>query len=467
MNDIISVKKEQPMLRHGHIFSPKSRIYFAWEKGQVNTGHLNQCEAGKFFPATERGLRDPLAPTDSGNSLPPRDGEILTANQGSARFLDAPGTHWDKHDVESGQILPVRWYYTAQHATRRWNYFITRNDWNPNLPLSRAQFEDKPFYQVQLHEQPFWSNGSALTPPNPTVHNLMLPQRSGYHVMLAVWEVANTGNAFYQVIDLNFTGASNTPVPVPTPIAPAALRSTAVTTNSVSLAWNAPSVTAASYRLYRDGALIGSQAATTYVDNGLAENTRYSYQVSSVNASGVESALSDALEVATLSAAQVNAVPSAPTSLHSMGVTASSISLMWGASQTGADVQSYIIYREGDEITRVAMSQLSYNDSGLQASTQYRYFVAAMDAQGRLSVPSNVLTISTAAAPAPEPTPEPAPEPTPAPEARRAWALGETFVTAEVVTHNNLLWSCIQGHTAWVANWAPGTPDSATLWRRA
>ncbi|WP_424141112.1 lytic polysaccharide monooxygenase [Sodalis glossinidius] len=41
-----------------------------------------------------------------------------------------------------------------------------------------------------------------MTPPDPTIHDVMLPQRSGYHVILAVWEVANTGNAFYQVIDV-------------------------------------------------------------------------------------------------------------------------------------------------------------------------------------------------------------------------------------------------------------------------
>lgn len=464
MNDVISIKKEQSMLRHGHIFSPKSRVYLAWEKGQINTGQLNQCEAGKFFPAAVSGLRDSLAPTDSANSLPPRDGEIVTANQGTGRFLDAPGTHWYKHDVESGQILPVRWYYTAQHVTRRWNYFITRNDWNPNLPLSRAQFDDTPFYQVQLQEQPFWSHGAALTPPNPTVHDLMLPQRSGYHVLLAVWEVADTGNAFYQVIDLNFTGDNSTPEPVPTPIAPTALRSTAVTDNSVSLAWSEPSVPATSYRIYRDGNLIGSQTAMTYTDDNLSQSTRYNYQVSSVNVSGVESSRSNALVVTTLSSSQIDTAPSAPRGLHSMGVTASSVSLMWSPSQAGTSVKQYIVYREGEEIARVAMSQLTYNDTDLQASTQYRYFVAGMDAQDRLSVPSNVLTVSTAAA---APAPTPAPTPVPTPELGRAWALGDTFSTSEVVTHNNLLWSCIQGHTAWVASWAPGASDSATLWRRA
>ncbi|WP_260334510.1 lytic polysaccharide monooxygenase [Streptomyces beigongshangae] len=33
-----------------------------------------------------------------------------------------------------------------------------------------------------------------------------LPERrAGHHVLLAVWEVADTGHAFYQVIDLQFS----------------------------------------------------------------------------------------------------------------------------------------------------------------------------------------------------------------------------------------------------------------------
>lgn len=462
--NIISEKKDKPMLRHGNVFSPKSRAYFAWEKGQIDTGMLNQREAGKFFPASTSGVTDAFAPTDSPNALPPRDGEIASANQGNGRVLDAPGTHWEKHNVESSQILPISWYYSAQHATRRWNYFITKSDWNPNQPLSRSQFDEKPFYQVQLNEQPFWSHGATLNPPNPTVHNIMLPVRTGYHVLLAVWEVANTGNAFYQVIDLNFVGEST----VPAPVAPTALRNTAVTHSSISLAWSAPSVPAASYRIYRDGALVSSQASTLYTDSGLAENTRFNYQVSSVNASGVESAHSETLSVSTLAISEIDAVPSAPTHLHSMGVSANSVSLMWGASQTGAAVQSYIVYREGDEIARLVMSQLTYQDTGLQANTRYRYFIAAMDGQGRLSVPGNVLTITTAEAEkAPEPNPVPPPEPEPEPEpGYRVWKQGETFATNEIVSHNNLLWSCIQGHTAWVASWAPGAADSAALWRR-
>lgn len=66
------------------------------------------------------------------------------------------------------------------------------------------QFEPKPFHQVQLTAQPYWSHSAELMPSDPTTHRLRLPERRGYHVILAVWEIADTGNAFYQVVDTDF-----------------------------------------------------------------------------------------------------------------------------------------------------------------------------------------------------------------------------------------------------------------------
>ncbi|MFD1804070.1 lytic polysaccharide monooxygenase auxiliary activity family 9 protein [Mixta tenebrionis] len=192
------------MPMHGHVFSPKSRAYFAWEEGKLDNGALNQRESGKFFPATKAGLRDSLASDDVVNNMPPADGKIASAGQSVGQFLDEPGTHWKKHQVRAGQQLTVSWDYSAKHLTRRWNYFITRKEWDPQQPLSRAQFEATPFYQQELTAHPFWEHNKELTPPSPTVHKMTLPQRSGYHVILAVWEVADTGNAFYQVIDVDF-----------------------------------------------------------------------------------------------------------------------------------------------------------------------------------------------------------------------------------------------------------------------
>ncbi|RLR17846.1 chitin-binding protein, partial [Sodalis-like symbiont of Bactericera trigonica] len=54
--------------------------------------------------------------------------------------------------------------YSATHAKRRWNYFITKDGWNPNEPLSRAQFEPEPLFMGQNPQQPHWKHANVLTP---------------------------------------------------------------------------------------------------------------------------------------------------------------------------------------------------------------------------------------------------------------------------------------------------------------
>ncbi len=453
MKNIISKPKSGIQPFHGHVFEPKSRAYIAWQEGLLNSGQLNQREAGKFFPEVSSGLTDPFAPQDVPNATPPRDGEIASASQGDGLILDTPGTHWTKHTVNSGSVLPVTWVYTARHLTRRWNYFITREDWNPNQPLSRDQFEKKPFYQVQLSEQPFWSHGNALNPPNPTIHNVMLPERSGYHVMLAVWEVADTGNAFYQVVDLDFIDNESPTEEAPTPDG---LRVTDTTVDSISLAWNKPVTAIEKYRIYRDDKYVTDVYDVEFKDSGLESNTNYTYEVTSIDHNGSESKRSQAVQGRTLMEESTNDIPSSPSNLHTMAVTSNSITLMWNPSFSASGIEGYVIYRDNTEVSRVPLNQLSYEDKNLSPDTEYSYFVVSWNTLGNYSASSNILKVATLTDNQEEEDSS----------NYRHWALNEFFYTGEKVIHNNVLWLCLQSHTAWVDTWAPGASDSYTLWQR-
>ncbi|MEV7007063.1 lytic polysaccharide monooxygenase auxiliary activity family 9 protein [Streptosporangium sp. NPDC051022] len=186
-----------PQPRHGGVSSPPSRanIYLPeWQAAGL--------EAGKFFPALNPGLSDPFAPDDVPNVTPPADGRIASAGHDFAAQLDETRADWDKHPARVGEVLEVVWNFEVPHKTRRFNYFLTVDGWNPDKPLARAQFGSRPIATYQNNEQPFWDHD--LMPADPTVHRVSLPEdRRGYHVLLAVWEVADTGNAFYQVIDLD------------------------------------------------------------------------------------------------------------------------------------------------------------------------------------------------------------------------------------------------------------------------
>lgn len=83
---------------------------------------------------------------------------------------------------------------------------ITKPGWNHREPLARAHFEAEPIKTYLNEYQPHWGPESGqLIPPIKHIHQVTLPTREGYHILLALWEVANTENCFYQVIDLHFS----------------------------------------------------------------------------------------------------------------------------------------------------------------------------------------------------------------------------------------------------------------------
>jgi chitin-binding protein len=423
--------------RHGHVFTPASRAYFAWQDGWLDEGALNQREGGKFFPLTAGNLRDVYAKDDDANVPPPPDGKIASANQPTGARLDEPGSHWEKHDVRSCETLVVSWDYSARHKTRRWNYFLTKEGWDPEKVLSRDQFEAAPFYTAQINLQPHWAYEEEMMPPKPTTHQVPLPKREGYHVMLAVWEV----------VDLNFIppeGGGERPD------RPTGLTAENVTDKQVSLKWNAATgpFPIESYRITRNGTLLVVIDAPllTWSDNSVAAETVYNYAIIAVDDRGNDSASSLPIQVHTLP--EGGEGPTAPTNLHPMGQTARSISLMWGASVGSAPIVNYLIYRDDVEIKSVSANQTAYEDTGLTPSTRYRYVVKARDLNGKLSSSSNELSVDTQGE-----------------GEHKEWKLDTRYERGEIVSHAGKNWSCIQAHTSYTADWAPGLETSVTLWQ--
>ncbi len=95
------------------------------------------------------------------------------------------------------------------------------------------------------------------------------------------------------------------PAPVIAP--PANLTVTATTPSTISLSWSTVAG-ASGYDVYRDGAKIGAVTAASYSSGGLAPSTTYNFQVASVGANGVASALSHAVSGTTKSAFTCSAV---------------------------------------------------------------------------------------------------------------------------------------------------------------
>lgn len=167
---------------HGYIDSPASRSYLCNQGGNVN------CGAIQYEPQS---LEGPKGFPQAG----PADGHIASAGKQQYHELDAQTqTRWKQVDVKTGDMSFV-WTLTMSHKTESWDYYVTKTGWNPSKPLTRADFELTPFCHY---------DGNGETPKSPVIQKCTIPtDRKGYHVILGVWSIADTSNAFYQVVDVN------------------------------------------------------------------------------------------------------------------------------------------------------------------------------------------------------------------------------------------------------------------------
>ncbi|MCE7006667.1 lytic polysaccharide monooxygenase [Kibdelosporangium philippinense] len=139
---------------HGWINSPASR------QQQCRAGTV-ACGEIKYEPQSVEG---------------PKGLRNCHGNVGRFAELNNDGKGWQVQNVSPNQTFT--WTITARHRTSTWEYFIggTR----------------------------VWSKNDGGAQPGGTVtHNVNLGSARGRQKLLAIWNIADTANAFYVCIDVN------------------------------------------------------------------------------------------------------------------------------------------------------------------------------------------------------------------------------------------------------------------------
>ncbi|QCX76802.1 GlcNAc-binding protein A precursor [Streptomyces sp. YIM 121038] len=172
---------------HGYTDLPASR--------QINCakGVVTGCGSIQYEPQSVEGPKG----FPAGG---PADGKLCSAGLAGFSSLNKAtqpnGNAWPTTKVSGGQSYSFRWQFTARHRTTDFRYYITKQGWNESQPLTRAALDTQPFLTVPYNSQ---------QPPATLSHSGTIPSgRSGHHVILAVWTIADTGNAFYACSDVNF-----------------------------------------------------------------------------------------------------------------------------------------------------------------------------------------------------------------------------------------------------------------------
>jgi fibronectin type 3 domain-containing protein len=159
----------------------------------------------------------------------------------------------------------------------------------------------------------------------------------------------------------------------------------------VTLAWTATPA-ATSYQVYRNGTLVGSPTAPTFLDIGLTNAVSYSYTVKALNGAAASPASS------AVASTPVATAPAAPTNLVATPGNAT-VTLTWSAS---AGATSYKVYRGATLIATQAGT--SYVDSAVTNGTTYSYTVVAYRLNSPASAASSPATATPVAPPLSSPT---------------------------------------------------------------
>lgn len=188
----------QSVSAHGYLDVPPSRALLC-QKG-VNTG----CGGAQYEPqSVGETFKGFPAGTGGAPLQGPIDGKIASGGHSLFSALDAQSANrWHLTEIKDRNI-DFQWHYTAVHPATKHEYFITRNGWNPNESLKRASFESTPFCTI---------DGGNQKPESGAKHNCTIPaDKSGQHVVLAIWTVGDTDAAFYNPTDVNIIAEAELP----------------------------------------------------------------------------------------------------------------------------------------------------------------------------------------------------------------------------------------------------------------
>ncbi len=214
---------------HGSMEDPVSRVYHCYQENPMHPISA-ACAAAVEAKGPQafydwNGLNRNAGNNQHRKIIP--DGKICSANHAGFEGLDLPRTDWVATTISPDQNGNYTFVYlgTAPHATKYFDFYITKDGYDPSQPLKWADFEDTPFCSAS----PPLANGRyTMTCP--------LPNKPGKRVIYNIWQRSDSPEAFYACIDViiqpNGAAVTATPAagtPTPTKVAPTATPQPGVT----------------------------------------------------------------------------------------------------------------------------------------------------------------------------------------------------------------------------------------------
>ncbi|MGX1566110.1 lytic polysaccharide monooxygenase auxiliary activity family 9 protein [Streptomyces sp. NPDC055506] len=204
-----------PAAAHGSMGDPVSRVSQCYAEGPESPKSA-ACKAAVAAGGTQalydwNGIRIGDAGGRHQRLIP--DGKLCSANNAQFKGLDLARADWPATGVRSGSHT-FKYRVTAPHKGT-FKVYLTKSGYDPAKPLAWSDLDLK--NPVATSTDPA-AKGGFYT------FSGTLPQRSGRHLLYAVWQRSDSPEAFYSCSDVSFGGGGDTAkggtAPAPTASAP-------------------------------------------------------------------------------------------------------------------------------------------------------------------------------------------------------------------------------------------------------
>jgi chitin-binding protein len=203
-----------PAAAHGSMGDPVSRVSQCYAEGPESAKSA-ACKAAVAAGGTQalydwNGIHIGDAGGRHQQLIP--DGKLCSANNTEFKGLDLPRADWPATAVRSGAHI-FKYRVTAPHKGT-FTVYLTKPGYHPAKPLA--------WKDLDLAHPVATSTDPAATGGFYTFSG-KLPQRSGRHLLYAVWQRSDSPEAFYSCSDVSFDGgggAAGGAAPAPSASAP-------------------------------------------------------------------------------------------------------------------------------------------------------------------------------------------------------------------------------------------------------
>ncbi|TDR42587.1 chitin binding protein [Tahibacter aquaticus] len=181
---------------HGSMTTPPSRIYYCYLNGAENPTDP-ACQALRQHSGTAPfydWMSIAQGQANGNHQAVVPDGTLCSGNQPVFAGLDLPRSDWHATPIAAGPDGSYEFIFrgTAPHATREWIFYVSRDSYSPAQSLHWSDLDE------------FCRLGNVALDEGNYHLRCTLPSLRGKRTIYSVWQRADSPEAFYTCIDVDF-----------------------------------------------------------------------------------------------------------------------------------------------------------------------------------------------------------------------------------------------------------------------